>query len=414
MRNLYGLAFCAALFCQPAIARDLYELRLDVLTPTRASGFESYDNIEDFFDGLEAERLGAISGAYTDTSAARAALDIRGLEATASFPTAGNEIRLRIPSVGFDRTFDGRSINPVAPTRDDSVEELRRFLETNSEGLLTDVLQAQVRETPVDPVAGNPNSLTARMGAAGFAQGSDVDNPSVFGDAPEKASEGTFEVGARFGRFSAVDFTQDSWTLPLSYSFAMGEGRHRLLLDMPLTYTDTEGGKTLDGSFGVAFRTTVLEGWTLTPGIRVGGVGSVDLASAAVVLSGSLTSNYNVDVGGVRVSIGNHVAYFDTQSISIADYDVDYDLQNAMLKNGVGVTGDLGYRLRGKPLVWAANVAHTQFLGDELFIESYLDLSASIGFESVGGWNDLRFGVTYQTALDEDFDGFRLNLGYRF
>lgn len=388
------------------MARDAFQLDLTVTTPVEEESFASFDSIDDAFNALDLDNLSDISEAYTETSVATAVLDVRGLPTIAAFEDAGTDLRFTVPAIGFERVFTGA-------TRDDSVDALRDFLERNGDGLLTDILRALVATTPVDPVAGNPNSLMARVGAMNFGQGTELGGRGSFEDGPEPAGN-SFRIGARFGRYSAGDFTQESYSLPLGYTYRFADPRYQLKLDLPITFINTSGARTLEGSFGVAVRLPVLEGWTLTPGLRIGGVGSIDLASAALVPSGSITSNYNFRLADLKITIGNGFSYFQTESISVDDYETEYDLRNYMIKNGIGVEGDTGIMLFGERLTWSATAAHTQFFGDELFIDSYVDLAAAVGIDAIDGWNDLQVGVTYQRAIGEDYNAFMANVGYEF
>jgi hypothetical protein len=187
-----------------------------------------------------------------------------------------------------------------------------------------------------------------------------------------------------------------------------------VILDMPITCIDTEGGKTYSAAFGATLlRYPVTDNWTLTPAVRTGAVGSVDLGSAAILYSGSLTSNYNLYWDELRVSIGNMAAQFKTTSIDAGDYSVDYDLSNTMIKNGVGVEVPLSFSMLGKSTSWQFDVAHTAFFGDPLYIDSYVDVSMSLGTRAPQSDGNIRFGFTY-TAGNHSFNGLRVNCGYTF
>ena len=71
-----------------------------------------------------------------------------------------------MPSAGIERTFTGA-------TRDEAQDAVTDYFKGSGGSDVTKVLQAAVRETAIDPVAGNPDSLMSLMGEADFAQGTD-------------------------------------------------------------------------------------------------------------------------------------------------------------------------------------------------------------------------------------------------
>ena len=95
-------------------------------------------------------------------------------------------------------------------------------------------------------------------------------------------------------------------------------------------------------------RVPITTRWTLTPMVRAGATGIHRPRLACRALFGSLSSSFRFD-WPTEVNIGNMVSYITTQSLSQAvdDFEIDYDLQNTVTRNGVGVTGPLGYDLFG-------------------------------------------------------------------
>ncbi len=50
---------------------------------------------------------------------------------------------------------------------------LEDYLKRNGDNIVTRMLQAQVAETPIDPVAGNPASLSGQMISNSFTAGTE-------------------------------------------------------------------------------------------------------------------------------------------------------------------------------------------------------------------------------------------------
>lgn len=393
----------------PVYAADLFNLTATVFRDTVPSqtGTASFDTIEDIIDSVDSQHLQSIIPSYTPTSAANIELNIRGLPATVTYAANRTTLVFQVPSLNISEQFTGA-------TRDQSQDLFETYLEENGDGILTQMLQSLAATTAIDPVAGNPNSLMATMGASSFDVGTDVGGSQMIkGETP--SGNNLLSMGMMYGGYSAGDYSQDVYTLPLRYAIHLdSDPRKQVILDMPITCIDTEGGKTYSAAFGATLlRYPVTDNWTLTPAIRTGAVGSVDLGSAAILYSGSLTSNYNLYWDELRVSIGNMAAQFKTTSIDAGDYSVDYDLSNTMIKNGVGVEVPLSFSMLGKSTSWQFDVAHTAFFGDPLYIDSYVDVSMSLGTRAPQSDGNIRFGFTY-TAGNHSFNGLRVNCGYTF
>ncbi|MDH5525177.1 MAG: hypothetical protein OEY01_14470 [Desulfobulbaceae bacterium] len=403
-RKLLTAVVLAFLVATPAHARDLFSLTAESEGETVTVTF---DAIEDIVDAVDSSSLDALVNAYTPTSVATLTLDIRGLPATVSYPGAGTTLIFTVPSLNISESFTGA-------TRDASQQLFEDFLESDGAGILKKILQQLAATTPIDPVAGNPSSLMAVMGAADFDNGTDFSGDQPAGG-EQVSNRNTLGLGLRYGSYSAGDYDQSVYTLPIKYTFRLdSDPSKQLILDIPISYVDTEGGKSYAAALGLGYRLPINNQWSLTPAVRVGGAGSVDLGSAAVIYSGSLTSNYNFNWDEIKVAIGNMAAQFKTTSISAGDYSIDYDLNNTMIKNGIGFEGQTDYTIFDKPTSWHFDVAHSAFFGDDLYVDSYLDISMSYGTKATNAVLDnLRIGLTY-TVGNNSYDGGRINFGYTF
>lgn len=141
-----------------------------------------------------------------------------------------------------------------------------------------------------------------------------------------------------------------------------------------------------------------------TPGIRAGATGSVDMASAAVVYAGTLTSNYKIPFDAFELNIGNMIGTTRTGSVSWgSDFDIDYDLNNIVYKNGISFEGETRQKLLALPTSWQVSLANTLITGDDVFIDNYWDFSFSWGARKQannGVWNNLRLGTTLTIGHD--------------
>lgn len=403
--RLLSCAIAVMAMSSSASAKDLFSIELMVDGTT---GRSTYASIEDIIDAVDDRSLSRIVSSYNSTSVATAVLSIRGIPATVEYRTSGTTLTFSAPAAGVDEiSFTGSS-------RDESQQLLEDYLKTNSDGILKKLLNYAVANTAVDPVAGNPSSLMGMMAANDFSQGTELDGGSPLVTNSASARANAFGIGARFGQYSATGFEQNVYTIPIAYTVPLDNPGYQLKFQMPVTYIDTEGTATYSGSLGIGVRVPVTDDWSLTPAARVGSVGSIDLGSAAVVYSGSLSSNYNMHYSDLKFTIGNTAGYFQTKSIDAGDYEIAYDLTNQMIKNGIGVEGPLDFAVFGEGITWQTSIANTQFFGDELYIENYTDISMSFGTRATDtSWSSLRVGVTYSFG-SKDYDGARMNFGYTF
>ncbi|MEM9048500.1 MAG: hypothetical protein AAGC92_07240 [Pseudomonadota bacterium] len=415
MRQVSGatLAGGLALAALPVSASDL--LTIDVVVPggpDTAPG--TFSDAETLIDSLNENGYESINPAYSDSAPATANVNYRGVDIVVRYPDGGETVIFEIPSTGFSETFDDfedRSANEDA---------LVDFLESNQDGVFTQVLQEAVANTPSDPVAGTPSSLMSKMVEADFTMGTTIGpEPNQVASANEgyNRTRSSFGLNARFGSFTADDTEINVVDLPLNWSRPLDDPRYAVILDLPLTYVETEGTDSFSGSMGLGLRLPLYDNWTLTPAIRGGVVGSLDLGAAAALGGVSLVSNYRFSYEQFDFGIGNSVAYLQTFPLDIDGVEFDYDLQNVVLRNGISVSGPLGFKIFGQNATWEGSVVNTLFFGDELYAENVTDIAFSLGtVQSLNGftWDSFRIGVTYTFSADSDYEGFRLNFGYRF
>ncbi|GIX12610.1 MAG: hypothetical protein KatS3mg118_0569 [Paracoccaceae bacterium] len=410
-----GLA--PALAMSPASAADgLLTTTVTVFTDDEAiTGSDRFPDVDALIDSLRRSGYERINPAYTPKSVARVDVNFRGVDAVVSYPTAGSRVEFIIPSIDFVEVFDA----PDA-TRAQNEDALERFLRRNEDALATRLLREAVRITPFDPVAGSPNSLMSKMVEADFIMGTTVGpEPSQVASASDgyDRSRASFGINARFGRFSAAGRDAEVYDLPLNYAMPLDDPRYAVIVDAPFTFVRLEGTDSYSGSLGLGVRLPLYDNWTLTPAIRGGLVGSFDLGTVAGLGAVSLTSNYRFTAGELNFVIGNSVAYIQTFPISYDGSRFDYDLHNVVLRNGIAVSGPLDFKLFGQGTTWEASVVNTRYFGSDLYAENVTDIAISFGtVNSVNGftWDSVRLGLTYTFASGSDYQGLRVNFGYRF
>jgi hypothetical protein len=375
-------AVSALLPLSAAQARDAFTA---VLSANGESRTYNYSSIEDAIDSVSGSSLRSLLPSYRDNAPATASLNIRGLAATIEYPGSGSNIVLKVPAAGIDRTFTGA-------TRDETQDAVTEYFKGQGGNDVTRVLQAAVRETAVDPVAGNPDSLMSLMGAADFAKGTDS-----LGHAGGEGSPNLFSFSVDGGRGSAPGgYQQDRLSGTFSYRMNFEGTDTAVLLDLPVNWVRTGGSDSVSGSLGIGVRVPLTNWWSVTPSVRAGVAGSVDIGAAALVFSGSVTSDIRWNWGGWYFGLGNMAGVYRATGVSAGDYDIDYDLNNVLLRNGISVSHDL---TEGPaPVRATAAFTDSRYLGDDLFVKHFDEVSLSFSKgASAGrfGFDRVELGVAY-------------------
>jgi hypothetical protein len=388
MRTRFFLVTVAAVSVfLPLSAVQAREAFTAVLSANGESRTYSYGSIEDAIDTVSGTSLRSLLPSYRDDAPATASFNLRGLAATIEYPGAGSSIVLKVPSAGIERTFTGA-------TRDEAQDAVTEYFKGAGGADVTKVLQAAVRETPIDPVAGNPDSLMSLMGAADFAQGTDALGQSGGMGSPDLVG---FSVEGGRGTASG-GYDQNRISGTFSYRLNFEESNAAVLLDLPVNWVRNGESDSLSGSLGIGVRLPVTDWWSVTPAVRAGVAGSIDLGAAAVVYSGSVTSDIRWSWGGWQFGLGNMAGVYRATGVAVGDYDIDYDLINVILRNGISVSRDL---TEGPaPLRMTAAFTDSRYLGDELYVKGFDEVSLSFSKGAAGG----RFG----------FDRVELGAAYGF
>jgi hypothetical protein len=321
---------------------------------------------------------------------------------TLGYETNSTQLAFAVPSLGINQTFSGG-------TRDASNDLFEDYIKQNGDAILRELL----RVSPVDPLAGNPASVQSQMVVGDYEAGVDAMYDTA---APGSA----FSAGVRFGSFGLDRFTQNVYTLPLSYTYTFSN-RDVLMVRLPLTYVEVEGAAAYRGMLGLSYKKVLSSRWALTPSLGYGIAGSGDLGSLGHILSASLTSDLQLyNNGKLSLSMGNLLGYYLTLPVRIGDYSVDYNLKNTITRNGLLLSIPLQQRPWGRELSIDFFVTGTWFFGDALYTNNYQEIGFSIGPRRAAdkrkpnlSSHPFGIGVKY-TRGEGDVSGFEVNFGYRF
>lgn len=417
------------------------------------SGFSSVSDTVDFLspDALRQYFPNA------DRDAVAATLDFRGLSGLMlDFGSGTGQLTFTVPQLEFTTQF-GRACDAQSPTdcrdaRQQALRELRNFLETNPQ-FLRKLLSALARYSPIDPLAGNPDSLFSRRSRGDFAYGftnkvsqiwgcgtsafnftneapiqvAAVGGVSdIFADAQARAAElqADNEIGLGFvastttARSTGGNYQTTALEVPLSYTAKFdSDPRRKLRVELPLGYADTDGAATYSVGLGLAYSHPLSDAWSLTPAVGVGATGSDDLGSAGGVSSYSLTSAYTWRFDSFALSMGNGVGRYDALGLTIGDVEAEAEISNTVFTNGFLLTGPNS--LIARNLVIEYSFVDTRITGDDVYTDAYDEFGIALGYiNTTMGVIDsyTKVGISYLMASGEfdDIDSLRLNLSARF
>jgi len=400
-RALLAVAI-ALLFSPPAGARSLF--RNLIVSGSEMSGNQTNSllDVPDLFDEDELLALFLTSNPLLDGFSAQ--LDLRGL------PTALEWTPGLVPGQGTLRfeIMDVLNISFSGGTLEEDLKEFEEWLKGNlddpnaPQDLVTDFLQAIVANSPVEPVAGNPNSMMTRMTGHDFMLGGE--GPFIHSDSRIPDASDQTGLGILAGYASAGPYDQQLLELPFDHRFNMRFAPNwSILLSIPITATFTQGRWTAMGSLGLGFQYRPFDWWALTPMFRLGAVGSLDVGAASLLYSGTLTSDIHFDLarvaGGLRgmtLGITNQGGYSATiDGIPIGDFELNYGLENGVFRNGGYVRGAFGQSAWG----WKFYGNDTRWAGTDLFLDSSAEIGVAL----------LRVG---SVASMWPYESVNLNVGY--
>ena len=358
-----------------------------------------FDSVIDVFDHYE-DGLSTIFSTYSTTTASQTTLDFRGIMMNLDFdddPLA--TLTFKVDSLGIKEQFKGGS-------QEASFALFKDYLKNNKDGLLKRILKASVADTPYDMVAGNPNSLMATMADDTFQRG----GGGILGNFVSYLSP---DASTHYFKFRGDDKKATVYSLPMGKTFRFSNGS-ALMFDMPISYTDLDGSKSYQAQFGMGYMFPVINNekfkWNLTPSARAGAVGSKDMLSGGLLYSGNLTSNVKVPVGSWTYGMTNMVGYIRDFSVKVAGYEVEYDLQNTVFKNGLSVD----YAINDKWNV-GSSYNYTFYTGTELFIEDYHDVNFALSrkFREGSYFSGIAFVGNYSFDGD-DYYAYRIGVNFLF
>ena len=383
-------------------------------TTTGASFKENYSTVTNTFNTLDTEFLKG-KMVYNNTDAINAVIDFRGLPMTLSYATNSSDLVLNIPSIGIIETFTGTS-------RNGSVDVLSEWLKKDGAATVEKIMNKLAEVSPVDPVAGNPNSMMGQSVATDFGVGftSVATKQDSLNTVSNIKSENAIMIAPTYSSLDIDDKNSESYMLPLAYSFSFDRNENeKIILFIPISYTQVEGAQSGSISVGLAYSKPINKNWVLTPSISYGGSGSVDLGALAQVASVSLTSSYTWHLpSDFTLSMGNMIGYYATVKLYNG---YDPGIENIAYRNALMLNMPTNAIINNTSLeVFAID---TRYTGSALYMNEYQEYGLSYGYdvinlnilsdnEKYSVRNRLKIGFSYLSS--KKADGFKVNFGFVF
>jgi len=379
---------------------------------TATEGTNSLISVTEFFDNTSLED---IFPDYTPNSSVSALVNFRGVGTVIEFEAKSSELIFRIPGKDFEVRFDGE-------TRDESQEQFEDWLKGEFASAeaprksLTRLLQITVALSPVDPVAGNPNSLMTRMVIDDFNQG--ITGPFISSKNPLPGQKNNFSVGGEVGFFNAGPYDGETFSIPISYKWNMKRfPKLSLIVDFPVLLTRTQTAWSYMGSLGLGFQYRPTKWWSLTPMARIGGVGSFDVGALAFPLSGTMTNYFHYQFPKTHLGWacqGGAITTID--GIKISGWDLSYELTNYVWRNGGNVLQEMDFKIFGNQAAFKFFLNHTKFWGNELYLESFFDMG--VGISSIQKIDytfieKMNLSFNFAIGVDDSYKNYGFKVTYR-
>ncbi len=472
------LALVGVCLAMPAGAADVFSATA-MVTEQTGPNYEftvGTSNAEELFQILDSrERPAGVDDRFDGSEIVSADVNFRGLDMDLAFNEFANPVSNTL-CVGINgiaapgnRAGGGCGNDQFAfsaSSREAAIDQFVDYLKTNEDGTASDLNKQLARQSPNDPIAGNPGSMQSQaadsdfeqsftqrvsqvwgcstgasareklmLAKAGFGCMTDVADanfrmPAVEvaqlgGPASDAANLGLYDdylssierqrgenklgIGIDYAQISSKpgggsELETSVLTVPFSYSFVFNsDPRRKFIVRLPVSLIKTEDASTYQIMLGLAYSHPVTDAWSLTPSFGYSAVGSEDLASAAALSSFSLSSSYTFDVGGWALNVGNTIGQYSTEKLKVGDYESDPDISNTVFTNGLLISGPSS--LLANDLVVEYFINDTRYTGDDLFTDNAQEIG--INFGKLNTTNEvvtsfIKGGVSYTKASGDN------------
>ena len=384
-------------------AREPYHA---LVTVAADSATVSAPNMVDLSRDLKSSSITELIPFYTPTSAVSIDINLRGIDAISSFAANSTTLVVAIPQAGITQSFTGT-------TRDDSIKLFKDFVHDG--GTKHRLLRAYAKYSPIDPIAGNPISLMAQMAKSDYLLGQLSPLSGCDCSWNTQPIVNQFQTGLDVTRAFAGGFETTSVTIPLRYSYSPNLD-WAFIIDLPITYNRNGGASSLFNSLGLAIHLPITHEWSLTPLVRFGSGGTLDLCTAGCFFDTGITSVYHYKFLNYVLTMTNTISYYTTTNFWLTGINFNYHLQNYVFKNGLSLVSCKGFTFCNRPLNFGLSVVDSYFASHLLYIQHYDEVGISVITNNLipyFNYDSLSLGFAYQFG-EKSYRGYNFNMIYQF
>ena len=366
---------------------------------------------KDFFAAFETANTSKLfPGSNTTTDAIRVDGGFNSLLMSIGFAQNSPALTFSVPGLNINQTFNGA-------TRDASGDLLEDYLKKND--VIGKIMNYQAKNSPFSPITGQggllPSTVANDFNSSFTSVATNIAAPMktaseaiVNGTASNQIGVG---VGVSTGKIKGLK--TNAISLPLSYTFRNDlDPRRQLVLQLPITYSEVDGAKSIQGGLGVAYRFPMSDNWTLTPGVKYSGVASADLATIAGLYSATVASTYIMEMGSFDLAIGNMIGLYKTAKFKAGDYSFNPSISTTGFRNGVMLSQPV--MLGGSKMSMEYSLIDTRYSGDKPFASNSQEIGVTVGTNksAFSARSFIRGGISYVKAKDSN--ALNINFGYWF
>jgi hypothetical protein len=348
-------------------------------------------------------------------------LQNRTFQANLRYGAVVNALAFNVNQAGLTGPWNASLVTPFQPglinrtftgaTRDALYQSIDAYLKSSGSSDLAKFLAAMNKNTVAGALDGNPNAATAQTAHGNFMAYGML--PTSTAQEREDAVDGKAQEGktgltmtADAGAFRSQGFSGQTYSWTPMIPFTVGEARRvRLEFSLPLNYTEVQSAAEYRAGLQLGVSVLLVKRtkeqpwlWQVTPHGGAVGDFSQDMVAGGLLANGGLTSYASYRTGPWEFSMGNHFSVHEGVPIKAGDYQIDPDVNQQIVKNGLKVGRTLGRR-------WyvEAYAIDSEFL-QAAFVSRYTTLGAGIGYRRgagkgyimVGGYTD--FGPNYSSG----------------
>lgn len=388
---------------------------------------DEIDGIIDYLDPFEiVARVGQVNA---QSAAITGVFDIRGASAVAGYAQNSPTLTVRIVRPDGTTYVNRRGqqclFSYAGATRQDSFDQFDEAVDDagtpTARAIQNCLTESLVRFSPVDPLAGNPNSLQSTLARSSLdlsAGDSLIEEAGAGGDFANTAGD-PWIIGASVGFGSAGRFDLLRVDGRIARGFRVFEGgRGRLKIDLPFNYSRINDTAAFGAQLGIGLELPLSRAFSIEPRVAYGATGSATVGQVGHIAQGTVAGRYVLHgVGRGRLVLGLMGGYSQTLGTPFTELDLNPGLKNGVFRGGLAYETPLGMRIGGRLTSVRASYSHTRYTGDELFNNNFHEATLSFGLrtreEQARGTRDLvRFNVG--TIQADAFQQYTLGLGFRF